>query len=126
MVSKCDPGWPYLASGRRDLCLIRRQICARAPRGTRISFCRPRVSRAPTSSGTSAAKQSGCDSAECRSGTAPFQIMLYLKTHARKHSIETQRALDASEGYLYLGLHPEALEELDRVQEAEREIPTVL
>jgi len=37
--------------------------------------------------------------------------MLYLKTHQRAHSSETHRALEAADGYLYLGMAAEALQE---------------
>lgn len=41
--------------------------------------------------------------------------MLYLGTRERTHSFETQRSLRAADGYLYLGLAPEALAELEAI-----------
>ena len=41
--------------------------------------------------------------------------MLYLGNRERIHSFETQRSLRAADGYLYLGLATEALEELDAI-----------
>jgi predicted Zn-dependent protease len=47
--------------------------------------------------------------------------MLYLKNHPRSHSPETQRALDAADGYLYLGLNREALAELRGLNTEEKQ-----
>ena len=52
--------------------------------------------------------------------------MLYLKTNAKGHSPETQRALDAADGYLFLGLTEEALAEVENVSTDEQETPSVL
>ena len=52
--------------------------------------------------------------------------MLYLSQSPRPQSAETQRALRAADGYLYLGLAREALEELDAIQSAEGDDPAVL
>jgi predicted Zn-dependent protease len=41
--------------------------------------------------------------------------MLYLGNRTHSHSFETQRALHAADGYLYLGLADEALGELEAV-----------
>jgi len=41
--------------------------------------------------------------------------MLYLGNRTHSHSLQAQRALHAADGYLYLGLPQEALEELDNV-----------
>jgi len=45
--------------------------------------------------------------------------MLYLGNRSDTHSPETQRALHATDGYLYLGLPAEALDELDAVPSRE-------
>ena len=47
--------------------------------------------------------------------------MLYLGVRERSHSFATQRALRAADGYLYLGMAKEALEELDAVDALEIE-----
>lgn len=53
--------------------------------------------------------------------------MLYLKSQTpRTHSAETHRSLDAADGYLFLGMPKEALEEIEAVQETERELSTVM
>jgi tetratricopeptide (TPR) repeat protein len=52
--------------------------------------------------------------------------MLTLSNRTHQHSPETYRALQAAEGYVYLGLHREALRELDRVPEIEQELADVL
>lgn len=52
--------------------------------------------------------------------------MLYLGTRNRLHSKETQRALHAADGYLYLGLAEEALEELGEVPDGEKNDSSVL
>ena len=52
--------------------------------------------------------------------------MLYLSKQPRTHSVETTRALQAADGYLYLGLAEEALNELGQVAPQEREDPAVL
>ena len=52
--------------------------------------------------------------------------MLYLANRARAHSAETQRALHAADGYLYLGMPEEALQELDGVGKPEQAEPSVL
>lgn len=46
--------------------------------------------------------------------------MLYLGNRSHSHSVETQRALHAADGYLYLGMPVEALEELGNVPDSER------
>lgn len=52
--------------------------------------------------------------------------MLYLNQHPTSHCAETQRALRAADGYLYLGMMEEALREVDGIPADEREEPTVL
>ena len=52
--------------------------------------------------------------------------MLYLNHQQQAHSSETQRALRAADGYLYLGLADEALAEIDGTPEQEFEHPDVL
>lgn len=52
--------------------------------------------------------------------------MLYLKPHPRSHSAEAQRALDAADGYLYLGLTRDALAEVSTIGDAEREAVMVM
>lgn len=52
--------------------------------------------------------------------------MLYLGNRERTHSFETQRALRAADGYLFLGLPLEALQELDGIPPAEQPEPTVM
>lgn len=46
--------------------------------------------------------------------------MLYLSQTPEPHTTETQRALRAADGYLYLGLAGEALAELEAIPESER------
>ena len=52
--------------------------------------------------------------------------MLYLTQKDHPHTAETQRALRAADGYLYLGLPAEALGELDAIFPAERHDSAVL
>ena len=52
--------------------------------------------------------------------------MLYLANRARAHTIVTHRALQAADGYLYLGMAEEALEELDSIVGSECARPSVL
>jgi tetratricopeptide (TPR) repeat protein len=52
--------------------------------------------------------------------------MLVLKNHSRSHSPAAQRALEAADGYLFLGLIDEALAEVSRIHEAEQDTPSVL
>jgi tetratricopeptide (TPR) repeat protein len=52
--------------------------------------------------------------------------MLTLTNRTHQHSPETYQALQAAEGYVYLGLYREALRELDRVPEIEQELADVL
>jgi predicted Zn-dependent protease len=52
--------------------------------------------------------------------------MLYLAYRSHSHTPETQRALQAADGYLFLKMPEEALEELGRIDEEERQIPSVL
>lgn len=52
--------------------------------------------------------------------------MLYLGNHHHSHSIDTQRALHAADGYLYLGMPAEALGELGRVSSLEQTDPSVM
>jgi tetratricopeptide (TPR) repeat protein len=52
--------------------------------------------------------------------------MLYLGNRPHSHSAETQRALHAADGYLYLGLPDEALGELTFVPIPEQTDPSVL
>ncbi len=46
--------------------------------------------------------------------------MLYLSQKPHPHTAPTQRALRAADGYLFLGLADEALQELQMIQEAEQ------
>jgi tetratricopeptide (TPR) repeat protein len=46
--------------------------------------------------------------------------MLYLKSPPKSHSSETHRALEAADGYLYLGMPTEALDEFSAIPEEER------
>ena len=41
--------------------------------------------------------------------------MLYLGNRSHSHSVDTQKALHAADGYLYLGMPSEALDELSGV-----------
>ena len=52
--------------------------------------------------------------------------MLYLSQKPHPHSAQTQRALRAADGYLYLGLVEEALEALNEIHAAERHDTAVL
>lgn len=52
--------------------------------------------------------------------------MLYLGNRERTHSLETQQALRAADGYLYLGLPKEALSELDSIAQEDQAVPTVM
>ena len=52
--------------------------------------------------------------------------MLYLANRTRTHSAETQRSLTASDGYLYLNMTDEALDELDGILPGEQPDPHVL
>ena len=52
--------------------------------------------------------------------------MLYLKTQPKPHSSETHRALEAADGYLYLGMPKEALEEFGGVPQSERKNAPVM
>lgn len=52
--------------------------------------------------------------------------MLYLNHPAKNQSAETQRALNAADGYIFLGLLDEALAELDGIVETEHAEPPVL
>ena len=46
--------------------------------------------------------------------------MLYLKTRPKAHSAETHRLLEAADGYLYLGMPTEALDEFKAIAVEER------
>ena len=52
--------------------------------------------------------------------------MLYLSQHPHPHTAQTQRCLRAADGYLYLGLAPEALRELDAIAAVEQGDSAVL
>jgi tetratricopeptide (TPR) repeat protein len=52
--------------------------------------------------------------------------MLYLKNHSRSHSPEAQRALEAADGYLYLGLTREALDQVTQISAEEQEEAPVM
>ncbi|MEQ1861219.1 MAG: hypothetical protein ABMA13_14955 [Chthoniobacteraceae bacterium] len=52
--------------------------------------------------------------------------MLYLNHQPHPHSPKTQRALRAADGYLYLGMAEEALEEITGTAETESDQPEVL
>ena len=52
--------------------------------------------------------------------------MLYLSQTPHPHTAETQRALRAADGYLYLGLVEEALGALEAIHTAEHNDPAVL
>lgn len=52
--------------------------------------------------------------------------MLYLKSPPRAHSPETHRALEAADGYLYLGMPTEALEEFGSIPRTERRESSVM
>lgn len=46
--------------------------------------------------------------------------MLYLKTQPKPHSPDTHRALEAADGYLFLGMPTEALQEFGSIPGTER------
>lgn len=48
--------------------------------------------------------------------------MLSLSNQTKQHPPQTYKALQAAEGYVYLGLYREALKELDELSEAQQEI----
>ena len=52
--------------------------------------------------------------------------MLYIGNRTNSHSAQTQRALHAADGYLYLGLADFALEELDSIALIEQHDPSVM
>jgi len=52
--------------------------------------------------------------------------MLYLGNRERTHTLETQHALRAADGYLYLGLPKEALAEFEAIAHEDRSAPTVM
>jgi len=52
--------------------------------------------------------------------------MLYLKNPSPSHSHEAQRALAAADGYLYLGLTREALDQIAQISEDEQEEAPVM
>ncbi len=52
--------------------------------------------------------------------------MLYLKNHSRSHSVEVQRALEAADGYLYLGMTRDALAQIALIPAAEQEEAPVM
>jgi len=52
--------------------------------------------------------------------------MLTLSNRTKEHSPEVYRALQAAEGYVYLGLHREALREIDSIPEGCQEESDVL
>ena len=52
--------------------------------------------------------------------------MLTLSNRTRQHSPEVYRALQAAEGYVYLGLYREALRELDTIPASEQEESDVM
>ena len=52
--------------------------------------------------------------------------MLYLGNRSHSHSAQTEKALHAADGYLYLGMPTEALDELTVVPVPEQTIPSVL
>ena len=52
--------------------------------------------------------------------------MLYLSHPARVQSVETQRALNAADGYLYFSLLDEALAELGEIPAAEQKEAAVM
>ena len=52
--------------------------------------------------------------------------MLTLTNRTKQHSFETYRALQAAEGYVYLGMFREALKELDAIPAAEQEESDVM
>ena len=52
--------------------------------------------------------------------------MLYLSQQPKTQSSETQRALHAADGYLYLGMLDDALKELESIEEERRDESAVL
>ncbi len=52
--------------------------------------------------------------------------MLTLSSRAKQHSQETYKALQAAEGYVFLGLHREALKQLDEVESGDHENSDVM
>lgn len=52
--------------------------------------------------------------------------MLYLANRTRSHSPETNRALQAADGYLYLNMPAESLAELDTIENGEEANPAVM
>ena len=52
--------------------------------------------------------------------------MLYLGNRPRVHSVETERALQAADGYLYFGMAQEGLEELNAIVGDDASVPAVL
>jgi tetratricopeptide (TPR) repeat protein len=52
--------------------------------------------------------------------------MLTLSSRAKQHSPETHKALQAAEGYVFLGLHREALKELDTIDQLDQEDSDVM
>jgi tetratricopeptide (TPR) repeat protein len=52
--------------------------------------------------------------------------MLYLSHPPKAQSVETQRALHAADGYLYLGMFDEALVELESIEADEQDDSAVL
>jgi predicted Zn-dependent protease len=52
--------------------------------------------------------------------------MLYIGNRTFSHSAEAQRALHAADGYLYLGLPEDALDELDSVPDPEQANSSVM
>jgi tetratricopeptide (TPR) repeat protein len=52
--------------------------------------------------------------------------MLTLSNRTKQHSPEVYRALQAAEGYVFLGLYREALKELDSIPDLDQEDPDVM
>src|SRR5687768_13956184 len=52
--------------------------------------------------------------------------MLYLQHQNASHRLETRRALHAADGYLYLDMPDEALEELTSISENDQVQPDVM
>lgn len=52
--------------------------------------------------------------------------MLTLTNHPKEHSLRTFHALQAAEGYVYLGLYRQALGELDHIETSDQELSDVL
>lgn len=57
---------------------------------------------------------------------AILNAMLTLSTRHKQHSPEVYRSLQAAEGYVYLGLHREALREIDEIRVTSQEECDVL